>query len=312
MAGISNNDKKIFNILQSILIGRYCLTEKEFRDEYGSDLLEYIFLHENYDYSSGINPILETDKKIQLIDNGELKEIELSLNNDNSFELGKFLREKIRGKIDFEKYYVVETGKYRGTSQASTELSFYYEFRKDEFLRVEISSFYNHKNSIGEKLSALSSFYEVLDERYGEPTIFYNLKDEEGTLALYWSFLNKEEEIQKFKNGKYFDDREIDKLIVIDEMKEKISTTEIQKIIFHIHMYGHRVSSFWELGALAATKEIKNYIKHKFDLNVDEEDFEKEIPEDMMHYIVSKVLNDNLGTPLYDNDMELGKKPEQL
>lgn len=94
-------------------------------------------------------------------------------------------------------------------------------------------------------------------------------------------------------------------------MKKKIST-EIQKIIFHIHMYGHRVSSFWELGALAATKEIKNFIKYKFDLNVDEEDFEKEIPEDMMYDIASKALNDNLGISLYDNDMKLGKRPEQL
>lgn len=112
----SNADNKIRDILQSILIGRRCLGEKEFRDEYGSDLLEYIFLYGNYDYSSGVNPVLETDKKIQLIDNGELKEIELSLNNDNSFELGRLLREKIKGKIDFEKNYVVENGKYRGTS----------------------------------------------------------------------------------------------------------------------------------------------------------------------------------------------------
>lgn len=97
------------------------------------------------------------------------------------------------------------------------ELPFYFMFCKNEFLRFEIGSYPPFENSFGEKLASLSSFYEVLNKLFGEPTAFYTLKDEERTLVLHWVFVNKEEEIQNFRNGSYFDDNELDELIIIGD-----------------------------------------------------------------------------------------------
>lgn len=149
-------------------------------------------------------------------------------NADDCLILSKYINKKMGKKIKFcrNKNQKVVCGKqflhYKKIQNNSEylvedELPFYFTFCKNEFLRFEIGSYPPFENAFGEKLSALSSFYEILNEQFGEPTAFYTLKDEERTLVLHWVFVNKEEEIQNFKNGSYFDDNELDELIVIGE-----------------------------------------------------------------------------------------------
>ena len=101
-------------------------------------------------------------------------------------------------------------------------IPFYYKFCKDGFLRIQVGNSIYHKTSMSEKLAALSDFYEVFSEVFGEPTAFFTTKeDEEELLSMHWSFVNQEEDIQALKNGTFFDDAELDKVIIMGESKEK-------------------------------------------------------------------------------------------
>lgn len=165
---------------------------------------------------------------------------EIYSNADDCLELARHLKKKMGNKIDFYgsirqevisgKYFSHYRDPHSELDYLFEEgLPFYYKFCKEGFLRIQIGSFYPHNNSVGEKLAALSNFYEVLSEQYGEPTVFYTTKDdEEGTLSLHWSFVNKEEDIQKFRNGSYFDDAEVDELIVIGEPRIQTSSYQLR------------------------------------------------------------------------------------
>lgn len=167
---------------------------------------------------------------------------EIYSNADNCLELARHLKKKMGNKIDFygSVYQEVISGKYFSHyKDPHSELDylfeeglpFYYKFCKEGFLRIGIGSFYPHNNSMGEKLAALSSFYEVLSEQYGEPTVFYTTKDDdEGVLSLQWSFANKEEDIQSLRNGSYFDDAEVDELIVFGESRIQINGYQLSDI----------------------------------------------------------------------------------
>ncbi len=155
---------------------------------------------------------------------------ELYSNARDCYLLSINLKAKLKRKIEFygSTQQEVISGKYfKEENHSFTEkgLPFYYKYLKDGFLRIQVGSFYPHNNSVGEKLAALSDFYLVLKEMYGEPTVFYTTKnDDEKTLALQWCFIDKEENIASFKNGDYFDDDEIDTLIVIGEEKTQDGT----------------------------------------------------------------------------------------
>lgn len=148
-------------------------------------------------------------------------------NVDDCVDLAKYLKKKMGKKIEFcgSLHQRIVCGKYfshyrdphsDSENLFEDELPFYFKFCNNDFLRITIGSYYPFNNSIGEKLAALSSFYEVLNEKFGEPIVFYTLKDdEEKALTLQWSFVNKEEEIQNFRNGSYFDDDEVDELIIM-------------------------------------------------------------------------------------------------
>ena len=145
--------------------------------------------------------------------------------------LARKLKEQLGNKIEF--YNSINTatpnGKYLSSyrknkgeyiSLSNNCLPFYFKFVKDGFLRISIGS-HSKDNSLGEKIAALSDFYKVLCNNYGEPTVFYTLKnDDEKLLNLHWSFDNKTEEIAEFQKNTYFDDAEIDTLIVLNQNKE--------------------------------------------------------------------------------------------
>ena len=166
---------------------------------------------------------------------------EIYSKDEDCFELFQLLKRNLGNKIDYNgtPYNSLFNGKYFSELSNADNLfekgiPFYYKYCKNGFLRIQVGSSIKHSTSIGEKLGALSDFYKVLSEEFGEPTVFYTTKnDKEGLLSLHWSFVNKEEDIQKFREGTYFDDAETDKLIIIgDSRKEEYNlNAKMRKLI---------------------------------------------------------------------------------
>ena len=150
------------------------------------------------------------------------------------------------------------SGKYY-TNGKKNPVSFYYKYCKDGFLRINIGNYFGSNNSLGQKLAALSDFYEVLSKEFGEPIVFYTLKnDKDGLLSLHWSFgdkLDVNNDIVKFQTGTYFDDAVIDKLIVLGQFKGQ--TNEKTKEIV-----ARKVGLPFELISLV-DEDIENYVLHK-------------------------------------------------
>ena len=124
---------------------------------------------------------------------------------------------------------------------------------------IRALSDYFSDSSFGEKMAVLSDLYSALSKEYGEPTVFYTLKnDSESLLNLQWSFVNEKDEIAKFKNGTYFDDAFIDTLVVFGEknnFKSNLSDRTRSVISSCIGLP-------FELLYLVDS-DIENFIKHK-------------------------------------------------
>lgn len=166
---------------------------------------------------------------------------ELYSKAEDCSKMANYLYNKLKGKIEFygSTYQEVIYGKYHCLpfnlyanyeEYRNDELSFSYKFCENGFLRISIENVIS-KKSLGHKLAALSDFYLALSEMYGLPTTFYTLKDDdEESINLQWSFIEKEEDIKDFKEGTMFDDAEIDKLIIfgeqssINELSDKTKT----------------------------------------------------------------------------------------
>lgn len=146
-------------------------------------------------------------------------------------KLAKYLKNKMGNSIEFE-YNVHESivsGKYfHYHREPHSDLEhlfedgiyFFFQYCENDFFNFSIGTASHHKCSLGEQLAVLSAFYGVLSEKFGEPLVFYTLKDDDKQkINLQWSFINKEEDIKNFKNGTYFEDGEIDKLIIFGEQK---------------------------------------------------------------------------------------------
>lgn len=260
----TNTDSEICNTLRFMIINRELFTIKELRETYGDDVLEYILLYGNYNIKSGLNPVFESDKKIQLITNGELKEVVVvcSINQEylstNSYRgLRKYLNDKIGDNLMFEqcqeKQEVIEIGKYHRTPSDINGISFCCKLRKDNSLKIEVSSYLKDGISVNEKLEVLRIFYEILSKRYGEPSSYYVQRDDiKEALDIVWDFTKK---------------------VHIDEINSDIFFSDNDLKIVYNYIIGSGEGSF--------------------------------------RYIVDRQLQENLDTPLYDNDMGLEKKPIQ-
>ena len=145
------------------------------------------------------------------------------------FDLSRLLRYKLGDKISFytSTYIEIPSGTYMSPYRSRNgenmlsggSLPFYYTFSKNEFLRITVGA-NNKRTELSEKMAALSEFYEAVREEFGEPIVFYTTKnDDEDLISLHWSFVDREEEIERFREGTYFDDAEIDTLVVIGEKK---------------------------------------------------------------------------------------------
>ena len=184
--------------------------------------------------------------------------------------LARKLKKALGSKIDFYGSTNIEipSGKYLSSHRKNNgeymhnghTLPFYFKYSKNEFLRISVGSHYSG-STIGEKLAALSDFYEVLSIEFGIPTVFYTTKDDdEGLLTLQWSFIDKELEIAKFKSGNYFDDAKINNLIVFGENKENTAGYNLNnKTKEYIKK---EIGLPYELLYLAAN-DLEEFIKHK-------------------------------------------------
>ena len=189
---------------------------------------------------------------------------------EDCYLLAGKLKKELENKIEFwgSTYQEVPSGKYLSSYRRNNGeymfngqyISFYFKFSENEFLRIGVGSNYRG-SSIGEKMATLSDFYSILSKEYGDPTVFYTIKgDDKEFLTLQWAFINKEEEIVKFQNGTYFDDAEIDKLIVIGKNKENIESYNFNGTTRNF--ISRQVGLPFELIYLI-DEDIENFVKHK-------------------------------------------------
>lgn len=196
--------------------------------------------------------------------------VELFSKAEDCHALSKKLMGKLGNKICFytSTYNEVPCGKYLSSYRRNNGeymfdgqcMPFYFKFSKNEFLRITVSS-NEGGSSLGERMAALSDFYVALSEEYGEPTFFYTIKDDdEKSLTLQWSFVNKEDEIESLKNGTYFDDAETDTLIVLGEKKENSFGSDLNDKTKRI--ISKQLELPFELISLVDS-DIENFIMHK-------------------------------------------------
>ena len=189
---------------------------------------------------------------------------------EDCYLLAGKLKKELENKIEFwgSTYQEVPSGKYLSSYRRNNGeymfngqyIPFYFKFSENEFLRIGVGSNYRG-SSIGEKMAALSDFYSILSKEYGDPTVFYTIKgDDKEFLTLQWAFINKEEDIVKFQNGTYFDDAEIDKLIVTGKNKENIESYSFNDTTRNF--ISRQVGLPFELIYLI-DEDIENFVKHK-------------------------------------------------
>lgn len=197
---------------------------------------------------------------------------EIYSKDKDCFELYKLLKKNLGNKIEYygTPYTALFSGKYFSHYREPHSdidylfkrgIPFYYKFCRNGFLRIQVGTSIYRTASVGEKLAALSDFYEVLSEEFGEPTVFYTTKDdEEELLSLHWSFVNKEEDIEKFKEGTYFDDIETDELIIIGEPRQKTEGYQLSNTTRKL--ISKKVGVPFELLYLV-DENVEDFIKHK-------------------------------------------------
>ena len=212
---------------------------------------------------------------------------ELYSNADDCLTLAKYLKRRLKYKIEFQgsTYQEVVSGKYhclRYSEYMDYEaylkdtISFCYKFLANGFLRITIED-HIYQKGLGIKLAALSDFYEVLSEMFGEPTVFYTIKDDDRNgINLQWSFVNKEEDIENLKNGTFFDDGETEELIFFNETTKtnNVSTLnpKTKKIIEKAFGIPFELLQLVDLN-------IEDFIKYKFEniTNVPIEEFNEKM-----------------------------------
>ncbi len=154
---------------------------------------------------------------------------EIYSKDDDCQEIAKKLNRELGEKICYLNFVSPVIGEYACLPYQDyhnfeqwdlDKVSFYFKYCDGEFLRVGIGNGLSPK-TVGHKLAALSDFYQVFSEEFGNPTLFYTTQDdEEGFLNLQWSFQNRLEDVCAFQNGTAFDNASIDTLIIMEEYHE--------------------------------------------------------------------------------------------
>lgn len=211
---------------------------------------------------------------------------ELYSKAEDCSKLANYLYKRLHGKVEFSgstfqeviygKYHCLPFNAYENYEEyRKDELSFSYKFCENGFLRISVENVIS-KKSLGHKLAVLSDFYIALSELYGLPTVFYTIKDDEDeSINLQWSFIQKEEDIKEFKEGTAFDDAETDELIIfgeqsnINELSDKTKTyisNQIGLPIELIYLLDANIDDFlsYKQGiATASTKQSEPVLSKK-------------------------------------------------
>jgi len=167
---------------------------------------------------------------------------ELYSNAKDCLMLARLLKNRLKEKIEFSgstfqeliigKYHSLPYDKYDTFLEYRKDVvEFSYKFLENGFLRISVCDSAYKKSSMGHKLAVLSDLYEVLSEKYGEPSVYFTLKDDdEKSINLEWAFIEKQETIDAFKKDTMFDDSEVEDLIIIGEEKENTSSYSLTNI----------------------------------------------------------------------------------
>lgn len=161
---------------------------------------------------------------------------ELYSNADDCYKLARLLDSKLKGKIEFSgsifqelvigKYHSLPYNEYENyIDYRNDTVEFRYKFLENGFLRISVCDIAYKKASMGHKLAVLSDLYQVISKKYGEPSVYFTLKeDDENSINLDWNFIQKEETVEAYKNGTMFDDSSIKDIIIIGEEKDNTSS----------------------------------------------------------------------------------------
>ncbi len=189
---------------------------------------------------------------------------EVYSNEKDCRELRKILGKALGEKMEiYGVPYEVVTGYYHSFPFYSEgyfkdKLEFYYKYCNHEFLRIGVGDCIS-KSSDGHKLAALSDFCEALVEQFGEPTLFYTIKeDDEGMMNFQWCLQlspeAREQEIQMFREGTSTADAEIDCLIIMGE--DRSISEETRKLFLE------RMGLPFDMFPLI-DKNVQDYIKYR-------------------------------------------------
>lgn len=192
---------------------------------------------------------------------------EIFSNAEDCKYLAKKLSKKLGGKFYVYRFFDrVVNGNYYSLPYSSAiysdyseylkdTLHFYYKFCRDNFLRIGVKNCC-FQASDGHKLAALSDIYEALIDEFGEPTVFFTMKDDEDEgLHFEWAFTHKEKTIEEFIHGFPFDDGEVDQAIVIGESNQINEQTR--------NLFSHQMGLPIEMLPLI-NENIEDYMKYKY------------------------------------------------
>ena len=148
---------------------------------------------------------------------------------EDCIEICKLFRDKLENKFSVNLSLPVIDGKLfdkeNDSNVSKTKhynyIPFHVKYAKHEFLRVGVCNNPFNNTTMGHKLAALSTLYEVLCREFGDADVFYTVDDDNNTLAFQWCMKNKENEIKKFVDGHYFDDANTKDVIIIDRYYQK-------------------------------------------------------------------------------------------
>lgn len=140
-------------------------------------------------------------------------------NQGNCEKILKYLKLHMKDEISLESdpYFKTITGKYYTRKKMSADWKREYlpvsiEYADNKFLKISIGDNYKYDSSLGEKMAALSNFYLIFKELFGEPIAYYTFKND-NRIYLQWSFERQKEEIDELKGNV----SQLDELIIIGE-----------------------------------------------------------------------------------------------
>lgn len=193
---------------------------------------------------------------------------EVYSNDKDSLEIVRELNGKLKDKIYYLNRVSPVIGEYACLSYENygnyrqwelDKVSFYFKYC--QVLRVGIGNGLSPK-TMGHKFAALSEFYQVLSEKFGEPTLFYTVcDDKDGTLNLQWSFQNREEDIRTFQSGEAFDDAFVDTLIVMGTSYK--NGTYYQLSSETRNTLAHKIGLPFDVISLVEPDYMDDFVKYK-------------------------------------------------